>query len=115
MLLSPLAAWERGGVSAGDDCEAILAEERTQLYAATVTLARLAPTLAALDRTHTCAELYMSTVRWEDQGGFELPAELAAAAAAAHRSIGPAILVMAWPDEENTHNEGEDEGRGRGR
>ena len=45
VLLLQLARWERGGIYSGDDREAILANERSQLAAATASLLSLAPTV----------------------------------------------------------------------
>lgn len=65
-----------------------------QLQQATVTLQHLAPALAMLDRTSCHADLYISTIREEDQGGLFLPTELIIAAATGRLSIQISILVM---------------------
>lgn len=104
VLLIPLAAWERGGVYPGDDREAILADERAQLAAAAGVVAQLAPALAAVARSCTRAELHISTVRMEDQGGFDLPTDLVAVAAAAGLFIGISITVVIWPDDDDSAN-----------
>ncbi|MGK7902575.1 MAG: DUF4279 domain-containing protein [Hormoscilla sp.] len=59
-----------------------------------VIIQQLAPGLAALDRTNCNTDLYVSTVREEDQGGLSFSPELVAAAAAAKLSIQISILVM---------------------
>ncbi|MBD1841954.1 DUF4279 domain-containing protein [Cyanobacteria bacterium FACHB-63] len=64
------------------------------LQEAAMQLKQLAPAIATLDRSNCRAELYISTIREEDQGGFSLPAELIAAAADAGLSIEVSILVM---------------------
>lgn len=65
-----------------------------RLQEAAMQLKQLAPAIAMLDRSNCRAELYISTIREEDQGGFSLPSELVAAAAAAQLSIEVSILVM---------------------
>ena len=76
--------------------------EKDHLMAATATLRRLAPVLASLDRSRCQAELYVSTIREEAQGGFELPAELLSVAAVAGLSLATSILVML---DDDLHNE----------
>jgi hypothetical protein len=100
VLLFPLAEWRRGAVYDGEDREAILAEERAQLAHATAVVTQLTPHLAALDRSRTTADLYISTVRTEELGGLDLPADLVAASAAARLSIALSIAVAAWPDDD---------------
>ncbi|BAU14260.1 hypothetical protein LEP3755_48060 [Leptolyngbya sp. NIES-3755] len=65
-----------------------------QLHEAAIQLKQLAPEIAKLDRSTCQAELYISTIREEDQGGFSLPVELISAAADAQLSIELSILVM---------------------
>lgn len=65
-----------------------------QLQEAAVQLKQIAPAIAKLDRSTCRAELYISTIREEDQGGFALPVELISAAADAQLSIELSILVM---------------------
>jgi len=65
-----------------------------QMQYAVVTLMKMASALERLDRTNCNADLYISTIREEDQGGFSLPAELVAAAASGKLSIETSILVM---------------------
>lgn len=89
-----LAAWERGGVQCLEDEESILAEERRQLAAAAAGVWQIGRILNRVDRNQVHAELYVSTIRAEDEGGFELPSDLIAAAAAAGLSIGISILVL---------------------
>jgi hypothetical protein len=91
--------WERPGISDGDDRDAILADERSLIRAATETLEQLAPTLASLDRSNTWASLWFSTIRNEEQGGFTFPPELVAAAAAGGLGIEVSILVLFDPDD----------------
>ncbi len=100
VLIIPLAAWERGAISSDDDRDAILADERAQLAAAADVVARLAPALAALARSRTTAELWVSTIREEYMGGFGLPVDLVAAAASAGLSISLSILVD-WPEDDD--------------
>jgi hypothetical protein len=113
VLLLGLAEWERGGVSDGDDRDAILADERAQLAAAAVIVDRLAPMLAAIDRSRAFAELWISTVREEDQGGFGLPAKLVSAAGKAGLEISLSIGVcLPNDDEDETTETGEVEAEG---
>jgi hypothetical protein len=65
-----------------------------QMQRATVTLNKMAPALRMLDRANCNADLYISTIREEDQGGFSIPAELVAAAASGKLSIETSILIM---------------------
>lgn len=58
------------------------------------TIAQLAPAIATLDRTQCQADLFISTIREEDQGGLSLPPEMISAAAAAKLAIELSILVM---------------------
>jgi hypothetical protein len=88
VILLDLASWE--GASQVDQEVA----EREQLLPAAAKLRQLAPALASVDRSRCQVELSISTIREEDQGGFELPAELIAAAAAGGLSLGISILVM---------------------
>ncbi|QZZ18565.1 DUF4279 domain-containing protein [Leptothermofonsia sichuanensis E412] len=58
-------------------------------------LEELAEAITSITQKAQCkAELYISTIREEDQGGFSLPPDLVAAAAAAGLSIELSILVM---------------------
>jgi hypothetical protein len=92
-----LARWNDPG--AGAAIAVPLATRDKPWAAVTETLTKLAPGLAELDRSVCTAELYISTIREEDQGGFGIPTELVAAAAAARLSIGVSILVMLeWDD-----------------
>lgn len=86
---------------ANDDRETILREEEARLSETTDMLRRLAPTLGMLDRARCRAELYISTIRYEDQDGFELPAELVMAAADAGLSVGISILVLPSDEDED--------------
>ncbi|NMG10101.1 DUF4279 domain-containing protein [Brasilonema sp. UFV-L1] len=69
-------------------------EINKQILEAAVVLQQMAPAIASLDRNKCNTDLYISTIREEDQGGLSLPAELIAAAAAAKLSIQISILVM---------------------
>lgn len=105
VLLLQLARWERGGIYSGDDREAILANERSQLAAATASLLSLAPTLSAIDRTRVqLVELSISTIREESTGGLVLPAPLVVVAARAGLSIGISILVSLDEDDDGSGN-----------
>ena len=65
-----------------------------QLLSDAAILKRMAPVLAAMDRSKVKAELRVGTVRTMDQGGFELPAELVAAAGEAGLSLGVSITIV---------------------
>lgn len=109
LLLIPLADWERGGSTSDmtdDERDALLANERAQLAAAAGVVARLAPALAALDGSRTSAELWVSTIREEDMGGFGLPADLVEAVAAAGLPISLSIMVLEWPDDDADNDDG---------
>jgi hypothetical protein len=99
-LFVHLARWERGGIYTGDDREAILAEEHEKIAATTAALQRLAPALANLDRSKTRVSFWISTIREEEEGGFELPADLVAAAAAAGLRIAVSIMVAFDDDDQ---------------
>jgi hypothetical protein len=101
-LLLDLAAWERGPIYGHDDREALLRDEDAKLAEVAHTLRRLAPSLAMLDRTRCVLELYISTIRYEDQGGFSLPAELVAVAADAGLSVAISILVLLSDEEDDS-------------
>ncbi|HEU5441424.1 MAG TPA: DUF4279 domain-containing protein [Ktedonobacterales bacterium] len=61
-------------------------------------LQSMIPALSHLDRTRCRVQLYISSIREEEQGGFELPAEFVAVAGAAHMEVFVSILVD-WPDD----------------
>ena len=88
VILFRLASWT--GVSVEDQDKA----EREQLLPIAARLQQAAPVLAALDRSRCTAELYVSSIRREEQGGLEFPAELIAAAAAGGLRLGISILVL---------------------
>lgn len=97
VLLLRLAAWESSGEVEQQD-----RATQEQLLPAATLLTQLTPMLLALDRSRCVAELSISTIRHEDQGGFELPAALIAAAGAAGLSLGVSILVMLDTDLEDS-------------
>lgn len=80
-----------------------------QLQKAAIQIKQLAPGIEKLDRSTCRAELYISTIREEDQGGFALPTELITAAAAAQLSIEFSILVMLDNDVESKSDQESDE------
>lgn len=69
-------------------------QDGESLQNAATQLKQLAPEIATLDRSSCRAELYISTIREEDQGGSSLPTELVIAAAEAQLSIEVSILIM---------------------
>lgn len=76
------------------DTDSTPQERDKHMLQSAVIIQQMAPSLAALDRTKCNTDLYVSTVREEDQGGLSFPPELVAAAAAAKLSIQISILVM---------------------
>jgi hypothetical protein len=56
-------------------------EVREPMQQATAILERIAPSLTDLASAGCHSELYISSMRYEEDGGFELPAALVAAAA----------------------------------
>jgi len=67
-------------------------EDDAYLTAAAAVLHRLAPTLAVLDRTRRKTEFYSSSIREEDQEGFDVPTTLVAASG--KRAIKVLILIL---------------------
>jgi hypothetical protein len=65
-----------------------------QVAQVTEALHAMAPGLTALDRSRCKAELYISTIREDEQGGFELPQALVEAAGFAGLAIVVSILVV---------------------
>ncbi len=80
VMLLTLAEWD--DTPNGEEGHPLPIADAGQLLAAATTLSRLAPTLAGLDRGRCRVELYVDTIRSEDDGGFALPSELITAAAA---------------------------------
>lgn len=76
------------------DTDSTKDERDNQMLQAATILHQMSSSLAALERTNCNADLYISTIREEDQGGLSLPPELVAAAAAGGLSIQISILVM---------------------
>lgn len=63
------------------------------------TIRQMAPVIASLDRKRCTAELYVSTIRDQEQGGIKLISDLIAAAAEARLDLIVSILVL-WDDDE---------------
>jgi hypothetical protein len=102
ILLLDLAKWKRRGIfleEYEETSQEVKREENAQFAAATATLQRLVPVLAGLDRRRCEPEIYVSTIREEDNGGFGFPAEFVSAAGAAGLPIGISILVMLEDDD----------------
>lgn len=68
--------------------------EESMLSTAIATVQSITPGLLALDRTNIRADLYISTIRQEDSGGFLLPTELVHVAAEAKLTLTVSVLVM---------------------
>ncbi len=90
-----LAAWQSPSFVDADQADQNQAfVERDHLLPAVLKLQRLAAGLSGVDRARCRVELYISTIREEEQGGFSLPAALLTAAAACGLSLEVSILVM---------------------
>lgn len=61
-------------------------------------LTRFTPALATLDRSRCSAQLWLSTAREHQQGGFSVPPEIIRAAGAAGLGFEISILVD-WPED----------------
>lgn len=86
-----LASWE------GDHVSPAIEE---QMREAARTIHQMAPVIASLDRDRCTAELYVSTIRDQQQGGIKLISDLIAAAAEAKLDLVVSILVL-WDDDED--------------
>lgn len=64
-------------------------------------LRRMAPSLASLSRQGFRAQWYVSTIQDQDQGGFELPAEVIALAGEAHLEMFVSILDVGGDDDDD--------------
>ena len=82
VLRPELDKWERKWPDDPADEPPLIANEQRRFLRMAETITRLAPTLASLDRTQYRTDLFISTIRHEDWGGFELPVEFVAAARA---------------------------------
>lgn len=102
VLLLELAHWTR---PTNDQRMNPLVNEDEQLVQAAVTLHRMVPILASIDRARCDADLYVSVINELDQAGLELPATLVAAASAAQLKIGVSILVLLDTDEPTPNEE----------
>ena len=76
------------------DTDSTQEERDNQMLNAANTLQKISSSLAAIDRTNCNTDLYITTIREEDQGGLSLPPELVKAAADSGLSIQISILVM---------------------
>ena len=76
------------------DTDSTQEERDNQMLKAATTLQQMSSSLAKLDRTNCNTDLYITTIREEDQGGLSLPPELVKAAADSGLSIQISILVM---------------------
>lgn len=76
------------------DTDSTQEERDNQMLNAATTLQEISSSLARLDRTNCNTDLYITTIREEDQGGLSLPPELVKAAADSGLSIQISILVM---------------------
>lgn len=112
VLMLRMADWARGG-DFEDDPETGLVIDDEKLAQTAETIRAITPALASVDRSRCKAELWISTIRYEEQGGFELPSSLIATAAAAELSIAISIMVGLEDDEPEVEREPTD-GRGDG-
>jgi hypothetical protein len=90
-----LTGWQRGRL------------DPAALAQAAAALQQMAPALATLDRGPCRAQLYISAIRDEESGGFELPAELITAAGAARLELHVSILCDVEDDDEGDGPAGE--------
>lgn len=84
--------------------------ESAALAYAIAELARLSPLLYVIDRAHCSIELYISSIRDTEQGGFELPAELITVAGQTRLDLVVSILC----DPDDNGDSGEDSGEDNG-
>jgi len=75
-------------------------------------LRRLTPGLAQLDRRVVKAELWISTTRAEEMGGFAIPVEIVAAAGAAQLQISISFLILLEDDDEDDPHDEDRKGDG---
>jgi hypothetical protein len=75
--------------------------EEAALTRTSATLRRMGPALASLDRARCRTELYLSSIREEEQGGFTLPTELIEGACMARLELAVSILVMLSESDED--------------
>ncbi len=102
-----LGEWERNWPDDPAEEPALLEDERQHFLAAAKQVQRFAPTLAQLDHTRCSGAVYISTIRFEDWGGFKIPEELVAAAAAAHLAIDLSIAVAEFDDSSGSTQPGD--------
>jgi len=72
------------------------------------TLRSLTPGLAQLDRSVVTAQLWISTIREEAMGGFDIPAEIVTVAGAAQLEVVVSVLILLEDDEEDDTNKADD-------
>jgi hypothetical protein len=77
-----------------DNYESTESEILEQFLVAAKTLLEIAPNICQMSCDKFTTELYISTLREEEQGGFTLPVQLIYAAALAKLPIRTSILVM---------------------
>jgi hypothetical protein len=94
VLALDLGKWERNWPADPRDEPPLIEDEQRRFLKIAEVIARLVPTLARLDRTKCWADLYISTIRHEDWGGFDMPAELVTAAGAAGLAMSLSIAVL---------------------
>ncbi len=90
--IQPFDIWILSLAEFEDDSEQATID--AQLQSATDRLQQMAPAVAALNRTHCSAELYVATVQEEEQIRLSLFPPLVAAAAAAQLSIQFSVLAL---------------------
>jgi hypothetical protein len=73
----------------------------TAMQQATASLERIAPLLIGLARAGCHSELYIISIRYEEDGGFELPAALVAAAAKAGLKLAVSIRCAIYDSAED--------------
>jgi hypothetical protein len=102
VLLLELGKWEHGLTTYVDARQDPAMTQRFQsIQGATHLLRQLAPVLAALDPQRCRKEVYLFTLRTEDTGGLELPADFIAAAASANLELALSISIGNLEDEKH--------------
>jgi hypothetical protein len=80
------------------------ADEQAMAEAAAV-LQQMALILASMERSGWRAQLYISTIRREEQGGFDIPAEIVIAAGVAKLELIVSVLIGIYVEDESTEED----------
>jgi hypothetical protein len=101
VLILELAKWEHALTTYRDaHQDPAMADRFRSIHEATRVLRQLAPTIAALDPQRCRKEVDLFTLRTEDTGGLQLPADFIATMASANLELAISISVgIPWSDE----------------